>query len=114
MKISEKDIVIIRKILAEIDYLSKSVQGLNRDSFLKNEDKKRIVSMTLINIGELTRHVSMGLKEQVTDIPFRRLLDLRNIAAHGYHSLKFDHVWYMIESHVPQLKVQLQKLIAEV
>jgi len=109
----KSDSIVLNKILKEIAYLqSKTDNIISFEDFDKDEDKKRIVAMTLINIGELTRHISQECKDLAKDIPFKNIIGLRDVAAHGYHSLKSDSVWGTVKTSIPDFKSKIEKLLA--
>ena len=47
------------------------------------------------------------------DIPWRKIVDLRNIVAHGYGELKMELVWNLAKREVPQLLMQLKDMLKE-
>ena len=108
----KSDEIVLKKILKEIAYLqSKTNTVALFEDFDNDEDKKRIVAMTLINIGELTRHISQECKDAAKDIPFKNIIGLRDVAAHGYHSLKSDSIWGTVKNSIPDLKSKIEKLL---
>lgn len=83
-----KDIIILKKILSEIQIIESMIHGLNTKLFLEDEKLKRAVCMTLINIGELVKNLSDDIRTQHKDIPWREISGMRDIAAHKYQTLK--------------------------
>jgi len=106
-----KDVNTLKIILREINYLQEETKDLSLETFMANEGKKRIAAMTLINIGELTRHLSTELKQSCKDIPFHEITATRNTAVHGYFALNFTRIWHTIQESIPTLKSKLQKLL---
>ena len=102
-----KDSIIIEKILREIGDIESDIEGFSRESFLQDGKTKRAVAMSLINIGELANHFSVDFKNEQASIPFAKIKGLRNIAAHGYHTLNFSFIWLTVTESVPELKKQL-------
>lgn len=52
----KRDITILQKITQEAALVAEILDGIEESGFLKNEEKKRAISMTLINIGELVKN----------------------------------------------------------
>ena len=100
-------------MLEEIKYLEDFTKDLDFRTFLMSEDKRRVVSMTLINIGELVRHLTKEFRREQEDIPFDDILGLRDVAAHGYKSLRFDDIWEMIHTDIPYLKEKIETLLSD-
>ena len=107
----DRDLGVLKCMLDEIDYLQCYTKNLDVDAFMSNEDKKRVVSMTLINIGELSRHLSKEFKQANKHIPFKDIIGLRDIAAHGYKSLNFQRIWNTLKVDIPDLKSNIAKLV---
>jgi len=108
----KKDIVILKKILEEIRYLDNLVKTMSvYEEFDAEEKTKRATAMTLINIGELANHLSKEFQKSQTDFPIRGAVDLRNVAAHGYHILRFKDIWHTVQTSIPDLKVKIEKLL---
>ena len=106
-----RDKKVLQKILEEIDYLETVVSGIAYDTFMQDETLRRAVAMTLINIGELTRLLSETLKAKNPKIPFNEIMATRNIAAHGYKTLRFDDIWKTIKTDIPDLKKKIASII---
>ena len=107
------DLIIFKKVLREIDYLEGVLGEIKtREKFIGNETVRRAVAMTLINIGELARNVNMETRKSINHIPFRKIIGMRDVAAHGYLRLDFEAIWITITQDVPQLKEQLQDILS--
>ncbi len=69
--------------------------------------------MSLLNIGEHRNALTRELWMEYQDIPWRKIVDLRNIVAHGYGELKMELVWNLAKREVPQLLMQLKDMLKE-
>ena len=110
--VTKKDCKILEEVLKETDEIEGIVAGLTFEQFNNNEVVKRAIAMTLINIGEYSRRLSAEFRKS-TDIPFKRIIGLRDIAAHGYGVLRFNSIWTVIKTDIPDLKTKIEKLLAE-
>ena len=113
MLLKDRNTTVLQEMLKEISYLESTTKGLTFDGFIRNEDKKRVVSMTLINIGELVRHLTNDFRKENSHIPFKDVLGLRDIAAHRYKALRFDFIWNLVQNDIPDLKCEIEKLKGE-
>jgi len=107
-----KDRSALEHILEEIDFISETTKGMSYDELVSNEDKKRSIAMTLINMGELARLLSKEIRAENTQIPFADIIGMRDVTAHGYKKLQFNFVWNTIKQSVPQLDVDIRKLLS--
>ena len=108
---TNRDKIILMKVVDEIHYLETSTSGFTFESFMADETLRRAACMTLINVGELCRLLSEEVKTNARDIPFNEIIATRNVAAHGYQTLRFDDVWNTIQTDVPDLKMKIAKLL---
>jgi len=108
---NERDESLLLNIKDEAEILLKMVDGCEFHDFLSNEEKKRAVSMTLINIGESVKALSEGFKQENQDIKWRAISALRNIAAHNYQGLHMEDIWEIVTEDVPKLLEQVKGIL---
>ena len=89
-----------------------SVMGeMSLEVFVKDEVVKRAVAMSLLNIGELAKKLTREFQQKTPDIPYQKMVAMRNVAAHGYFEIRFDDVWKTVREHIPQLKTKIEGLL---
>lgn len=98
-------------MLEEINFLEDYIKDFDYDYYIKSEEKRRTVAMTLINIGELVRHLTKDFRKEHHDVPFSDVLGLRDVAAHGYKALRFDFIWNLLQSDIPDLKSKIKEIL---
>ena len=59
--------------------------------------------MSLLNIGKHANALSKKVWTLKTEIQWRKIVDLRNIVAHGYGELRMELVWNLSQKEVPEL-----------
>ena len=66
-------------------------------------------------IGEATNKLPDDLKNHYSSIPWRDIIDLRNILAHHYWAIELETVWNIIENsdQLTNLKNQVEICIQE-
>ena len=69
--------------------------------------------MSLLNIGEHANALTRDLWNEYQDIQWRKIVDLRNIVAHGYGELRMELVWNLSQKEVQLLLKQLESLVKE-
>jgi len=107
----DRNLSILGKMLEEIDYITDYTDKITFEEYIAAEDKKRVIAMTLINIGELVRHLKKDFRKENSHMPFDNIIGLRDVAAHGYKALRFDQIWNTIKRDLPELKSQIKNLI---
>ncbi|SPE51244.1 conserved hypothetical protein [Verrucomicrobia bacterium] len=67
----------------------------------------------LMIIGEAVRGLDPVLKQKYPAVPGREIAGMRNIPVHDYFRINQSIVWQTVEKHVPQLKAEVEKMLAE-
>jgi uncharacterized protein with HEPN domain len=63
-------------------------------------------------LGEAARHVPDEVRALAPDIPWRRIVGVRNILIHGYLGIDNDIVWDIVRNEIAPLRKALEKLEA--
>lgn len=88
-----RDRQLIIKIIDECKDIIRYTGEIGKDAFLDNDMCRKATAMSLLNIGEHANALTKELWEIYKDIQWRRIVDLRNVVAHGYGELKMELVW---------------------
>ena len=106
-----KDIIIIEKILSEIDIAFEMLNGCDLEKFFDDEKLKRAIGMTVINIGELVKNITSDTREKYNKIPWKAISGFRDIAAHKYQTLRMEDVYNTVIYEFPELSQELKKIL---
>lgn len=85
--------------------------GMELADFLQDERTARAVCMTLINIGELVKSLTLEFRDAHRKIPWRAIAGMRDITAHKYQTLRKEDVFDTCEMELPALEKQLRNLL---
>ena len=86
--------------------------GLSREQF---EARRIVYDATLRNLellGEAARHIPEEIRAQSPDIPWRRIVAVRNVLIHGYLGIDNDIIWDIISNEIEKLRLALERLAA--
>lgn len=81
----------------------RSFEEYSRDWVLQDA-----IKMNLFQIGELANHVTEKRKMKLSAIPWKNMIGMRNIIAHGYISIDEKLLWETCVKDVPELKKKLE------
>ena len=101
----ERDVSVLKYMLkyANEIILAKNRFGDDKKSFDDDALYRNSVAMSLLQIGELTTHLSDEFKTAFSnDIDWRGLKSFRNICAHNYLGIDIDVVWNEVNSFLPK------------
>lgn len=108
-----RDIQLLKKIISECKDIIRYSNEIGEKGFLENDVYQKATAMSLLNIGEHTNALTKELWTEYKDIQWRKIVDLRNIVAHGYGELRMELVWNLSQKEVPVLIRQLEDLLKE-
>lgn len=64
-------------------------------------------------IGEAARALPEDIRKMAPDIPWPKIIGMRNILVHGYFEIDTDTVWDAVREDVPALKPAVGQLLEE-
>jgi len=94
----------IEDILTSIKKILRYTEGMSFDAFLKNEIVIDAVIRNLEIIGEAAKKIPEDIKNSNSDIPWKRMIGLRNIVVHEYFGIDFEIIWQIATKNLPSLK----------
>lgn len=111
---THRDIQLLKKMVSECKDIIRYVNEVGEKEFLENDVYQKATAMSLLNIGEHANALTRELWTEYKDIPWRNIVDLRNIVAHGYGELRMELIWNLSHKEVPVLIEQLEDLLKKV
>ena len=108
---NRRDKTVLQKITEEATAIARMLSGVDESSFLANDEKMRAVCMTLINIGELIKNLNTDFRANHAHIPWKDIAGLRDVAAHGYFTLRMPDVWIYASSEIPTFVEQILEIL---
>ena len=106
-----KDIIVLNKVLSEIQVCFDMIGNTDLEGFLADEKLKRAVAMTVINIGELVKNLSDDVRNKYSHIPWRAIAGMRDIAAHKYQTLRMEDVYNTVMTDFIPLKSNIMIIL---
>jgi len=99
-------------ILEAIERIEKyTIRG--RDAFEQDELIQTWIVHHLQIIGEATRALPDNFRNEYPDIPWSKIIGMRNILVHNYFGIDVDVVWAVIVNELPDLKKKIMEIIKE-
>ena len=106
MPVNERDAEILKHIAAYCDDIAGAVArfGDSYEAFSSDKDYRNACVFCILQIGELSNHLSEDFKLSNKAMPWREIYGMRNIAAHHYGSMSIETVWGTVKEDIPALR----------
>jgi len=62
-------------------------------------------------IGEAARALPQDVRALAPDVPWQKIIGMRNVLVHGYFEIDTDIVWDAATRDVPALKARVERLL---
>ncbi len=108
---SGRDAVHLWDMLKAVKGVVSSLRGSTFARYVEDEDLRLATERRIEIIGEAARRVSSEFKEAHPEIPWRRIVDQRNVLVHAYDEIADDRIWLLTVSEIPLLIQQLATLV---
>lgn len=110
-----RNIDVLRRIVKYCDQISEYIErfGDSLENLQSDSAYKDATAMCILQIGELTKYLSDDFKTTYTDIPWRQILNMRNIAAHKYGDFSVGYLWDTISEDIPELRICCESILRQ-
>ena len=105
--------LFIDDIIESIEKIERYVKGMEFSNFENDDLTIDGVIRNLEVIGEASAHIPDNIRNNYKDLPWKRIVGLRNIAIHGYFKIDLAIIWKIITKNIPETKEVVLKIKKE-
>ena len=84
-----------------------------RDAFEREELIQNWIVHHLQIIGEASRGLSDDFTRQRSEVPWPKIVGMRNILVHRYFGIDPQAVWSVVEADLPALRASIESILRE-
>lgn len=103
--------LFMEDILDSIGKIERYVKGFSYEKFVEDELVFDAVIRNLEIIGEAAKNIPEEIRKKHVDIPWNRMIGLRNIVTHGYFGIDLGIIWEIITRNLPETKPFVVEMI---
>jgi len=100
--------IYLEDILEAIQKIAKYTNKLNKSTFKKKDIVIDAVLRNLEILGEASRKLPDDFKTKFNQIPWNKIIGLRNIVLHEYINVDLDIIWDIITKNIPETKLKIE------
>ena len=89
------------------------VEGMTFSEFVRSDLHQQSTFYAVGTVGEAASHVGQEVRAANPDIPWRRIVGMRNHLFHAYFAIDIRVVWRTVQQDLPALIARLEPLIPE-
>ncbi len=102
----------LQHILDAIAEIESYTNQVSFDNFVANSMMRFASVKQLEIIGEAANYVSDDLKTKFPEIPWSKIVGMRNILVHKYFGVDENIVWGIIKKDLSELKIQIERILS--
>ena len=102
--------LFIEDILEAMDKVERYIEGMNYEMFIKNELVADAIVRNLEIIGEASKNIPEKVRENHPEIPWSRMMGLRNIAIHEYFGVDLSIIWEIVTKNLPETRPKISAI----
>lgn len=111
MQPDESDAARLWDMLTYAKEIGETVPGMTFEHYLADRDRRLATERRLEIIGEAARNVSRAFQDAHPEIPWRRIIRLRNVLAHEYGEIRQERIFAIVTGQIPALVKLLEPLV---
>jgi len=109
-----RDLSYLADMIEAIQHIFDYTEGLVYSDFLEHTMARDAVLRNIQVIGEATKRLSDGLRQNYPDVPWREIAGMRDKVIHDYFEVNYATVWDVIQADLPQLFHQVQAILEKI
>ena len=113
MREQSRDIERLRHIVDSIAQIEDFLRGKSLEQMKDDVMCYHAVVYNIMIIGEAANMLTNEFRDRHSEIPWRQIIDMRNVLVHGYYTTSPLFVWETYTNDLPLLKQQVEKFISE-
>jgi uncharacterized protein with HEPN domain len=106
-----EDRIRVQHILDEAAEISKYTDVISFGEFVNDGKTIRAVIRSIEVLGEAASRISIEFRKEHPDIPWEKIIGMRNRLIHVYFDIDYNVVWQTVKENLPPLIKQLQSIL---
>lgn len=107
MRIVEERFLDMMEAIQRIDKYA----GRGRQSFVADELIQTYIVHNLQILGEAAAKIPTEQQREYPELPWPKMVGMRNVLVHNYFNIDLDIVWQVVESELPALKEKIGRIL---
>jgi uncharacterized protein with HEPN domain len=110
MPLNEDDLSLLIDIVDCIMDINEFTKAIQYHEFEKDKMRKLAVERQLEVIGQAANKISKETQEQMHNVPWGKIIGLRNKLAHDYGEILAERIWLIAKTSILELLQEVEKI----
>lgn len=88
--------------------------GMDQAGFNADELVRDAIIRNIEIIGEVARQLPQEFRDKHKEIPWHRMIGLRNIVTHAYFGIDTTIIWEIVSRNIPDIEPMIEALVSEI
>jgi uncharacterized protein with HEPN domain len=111
MQLDPRDASYVWDMLDNATTVRRVAERITRAQLLGDRESQLVLERALEIIGEAAGRVSQPFRVAHPEIPWARIVGLRNVIVHEYGDVNYDIIWRIATRDVPALIEALERIV---
>ncbi|MSO45220.1 MAG: DUF86 domain-containing protein [Acidobacteria bacterium] len=108
---SRDPLLYVADVVAAGEAILRYIDGVTFEAFAANDEKRAAVERQVFVIGEAAARLPDEWKQRRPEVPWRKIVGLRDLLAHGYWVIDAEELWDVARNKVPEFVANLRPLL---
>ena len=105
--------VFLEDILESIEKIEEYTANVDEEEFCENTFVQDAVLRRLEIIGEAVKNIPDDFRAKYPEIPWRQIAGMRDVLIHAYFGVNLRRVWKVVKEDIPELKLEIMRILEE-
>ncbi len=106
-----EDRIRVQHIVDEASEVQKYTDNISFEEFVQDGKTARAVIRSIEVIGEAASKISADFRNEHIEIPWNKIIGMRNRLIHVYFDIDYNVVWQTVKENLPPLVQQLYAIM---
>ncbi len=103
-------LILLDHVLESIELIEKYTKNKTINDFFNSPQMQDSIMRRIEIIGEAIKNISPEIKEQYSEMPWRKVSGMRDILIYEYFGVDLELTWGVVIDDLPKLKANITKI----
>ena len=109
-----RDLLFLKDIINSMNKIFNYTEKMTKEEFKNDDLTIDAVLRNIEIIGEAANNLSEEIYDKNENIPWGRMIGLRNIVIHEYFGVDLNIIWQIITVNLPETKPKIEEILKEI